>query len=103
VSEEVPLPVGPLSDAEQSIASALTAADLQTIDAAIIATTPNQSRTRSRKVIAVAMRTEEALKSRYPGLSFVFYIHRLIHLVDEGRLEADGNPEYPRFSEVRVP
>lgn len=49
------------------------------------------------------MRAESALKNRYPGLCYIFYAQRLIHLVEEDRLESQGNLEHMRFSEVRIP
>ena len=55
------------------------------------------------KVARVVVWTEEALKNRYPGLSYVFYSQRVIRLAEAGRLESQGNLEYIRFSEVRLP
>jgi hypothetical protein len=74
-------------------------ADLQVIDAAILA----NSSERWLKVARVMAATEKTLSERYPGLSYVFYAQRLIHLVEERRLESQGDLRYMRFSEVRIP
>jgi hypothetical protein len=99
MSEEIPETNPPLSDEEQSIVAKLTDADLQVIDAAILANSSN----RWLKVARVVVWTEKALKDRYPGLSYIFYAQRLIRLAAEGRLDSQGNLEYMRFSEVRIP
>lgn len=77
----------------------LTDADLQVIDAAILASSSNHW----LKVAPVVWHTEKALSDRYPGLSYIFYAQRLIRLAEDGRLESQGNLEYMRFSEVRIP
>ncbi len=77
----------------------LTDTDLQIIDAEILANSSN----RWHKVARVVVWTEKALNDRYPGLSYIFYAHRLRSLAEEGRLESQGNLEYMRFSEVRIP
>jgi hypothetical protein len=98
MSEEIPEANPPLSDEEQSLVAKLTEADLQVIDAAILANSSN----RWLKVARVVVWTEEALKDRYQGLSYIFYAQRLIRLAERGRLESRGNLEYMRFSEVRI-
>ena len=99
MSEEIPIANPPLSAEEQSLAAQLTDADLQIIDSAIMTNSSN----RWLKVARVVRQTEKVLSDQYPGLSYIFYAQRLIHLADEGRLESQGNLEYMRFSEVRVP
>jgi hypothetical protein len=47
--------------------------------------------------------TEETLRPRYAGLSFIFYAQRLTQLADEGRLDSQGDISFMRFSEVRLP
>ena|SRR5438105_853273 len=99
MSEEIPEANPPLTDDEQLIAAKLTDADLQIIDAAILAS----SSERWQKVAKVVALTLNDLRNRYPELSYVFYAHCLCRLVDEGRLESQGNVSYTRFSEVRLP
>jgi hypothetical protein len=99
MSEEIPMANPPLSDQEQSAVARLTDTDLQVIDATILASSSN----RWLKVARVVTWTEKSLSDRFPGLSYVFYAQRLIHLTEQGRLESQGNLEYMRFSEVRIP
>jgi hypothetical protein len=99
MNDEIPMANPPLSAEEQSVAAKLTDLDLQAINAAILANSSNGW----LKVARVVMRTEDALRDRYPGLSFVFYAQRLIRLVEECRLESQGDLECMRFSEVRIP
>jgi len=99
MSEEVPQADPPLSVEEQSLVSKLSDADLQVIDAAILANCSD----RWLKVPRVVSSTVDALEDRYPGLSYIFYALRLNELVEQGRLDSAGDLEYMRFSEVRIP
>jgi hypothetical protein len=99
VSDEIPREIPPLSPAEQTIAERLTAADLEIIDATIMA----NCSARWLKVARIVSYTEETLRARYPGLSYIFYTERLSWLVEQGRLESKGDVFYVRFSEVRLP
>ncbi|MDR3405217.1 MAG: DUF3658 domain-containing protein [Chthoniobacter sp.] len=99
MSNETPSPNPPLSAEEQSIVAGLTDAQIEVIDCAIWA---NSSR-RWLKVARVVAWTESALSDRYPGVSYIFYTQRVIHLAKQGRLESQGNLEHIRFSEVRLP
>ena len=89
----------PPSIEEQSAVAKLTDADLQVIDTVILANSSH----RWLKVARVVLWTEKTLSDRFPGLSYIFYAQRLIHLAERGRLESQGNLEYMRFSEVRIP
>jgi hypothetical protein len=99
MNEEMPMANPPLTAEEKSVAAKLSDADVQAIDATILA----NSSDRWYKVARVVGSTEDALKLRYPGLSYVFYAHRLCQLVDERRLDSQGDVLYMRFSEVRLP
>lgn len=99
MSDEVPTPNPPLSEQEQSVIARLTDYNRREIDAEILANCSS----RWLKVARVVIWTEKALSDRYPGLSYVFYSQRLTQLAAEGRLESQGNLEYIRFSEVRLP
>jgi len=99
MSEEIPQANPPLSVEERAVVAKLTETDLEKIDVAILA---NVS-TSWLKVARVVAFTDSALRDRYPGLSYIFYAQRLIHLAETGRLESQGNVEYMRFSEVRLP
>jgi len=99
MSEEIPIANPPLSDEEKSAVAKLTDADLQAIDAELLA----NSSPRWQKVALVVILTENALRNRFPDLSYIFYSQRLIRLTEERRLNSQGNLEYMRFSEVRIP
>jgi hypothetical protein len=99
MSEEIPMANPPLSSEEQTAIANLSGADLQIIDAAILANTSHHW----YKVARVVILTEKALKDRYPNLSYIFYAQRLIRLAQEGQLESQGKLEFMRFSEVRKP
>jgi hypothetical protein len=99
MNDEIPVANPPLSAKEQLAVAKLTDADLQVIDAAILAESSN----RWLKVARIVTRMEDALRNRYPGLSYIFYTQRLIQLAEQGRLESQGHLEYIRFSEVRLP
>ena len=98
MSKEIPIADPPLSTEEQLAASRLSDADLDVIDAAVLA----GSSDRWRKVAWVVVLTKDALVDRYPDLSHTFFAQRVSRLVDEGHLESHGNLSYMRFSEVRL-
>ena len=89
----------PLSEEEQGVVAGLFPADIEVIDSAIL----SSCLSRWSKVARVVLLTERALSDRYPGLSYIYYAQRLIHLVKQGSLKSQGNLEYMRFSEVRLP
>src|SRR5437879_13117543 len=99
MSEEIPEANPPLSAEEQVLVSRLSDAHLQAIDATILGSCSD----RWQKVAKVVGLTLDALKNKHPNLSYVFYAERLALLVDERRLESQGNVSYIRFSEVRLP
>jgi hypothetical protein len=99
MDDEIPAANPPLSAEEQSAIAKLTEADLEAIDATILAECSKWW----FKVARVVTRTEDALSSRFPGISYIFYTQRLIRLAEDGRLESQGNLEHMRFSEVRLP
>jgi len=97
--EDVPIANPPLSPEESLAVAGLSDADIQTIDATILANSSGGW----FKVARVVSMTEDALQHQYPGLSYVFYAQRLCQLADDGRLESQGDLSYMRFSEVRLP
>jgi hypothetical protein len=88
----------PLTPKEEAKARRLTDADLQRIDACLLSYTSHQW----RKVAYVIGRTMLDLHREFP-LPDVFYSSRIKHLVDSGAIEAAGNLNRMRHSEVRVP
>jgi hypothetical protein len=96
---EIPIENPPLSAEERSVAAKLNERDRQVIEATILA----ECSEHWLKVARVVTRTEDALNTRYPGLTYVFYTECLCGLVDDERLEAKGYLLYIRHSEVRLP
>jgi hypothetical protein len=99
VHREIPEANPPLTTEEQLAVTKLTTEDLQAIDSIILANCAENW----FKVARVVIHTERALKKRYPDISYVFYAQRLCQLVEEGRLDSQGNVLWMRFSEVRLP
>lgn len=89
----------PLTEKEyQERIDALTPADLQRIDNALMAGASTQFRKVAR-VVGIAMSAKEE-DDRIPDY---FYASRVQKLVEEGRLVSQGNLEFMRFSEVKLP
>jgi hypothetical protein len=99
MNDEIPIANPPLSPEEQSVVAKLSDADLHVIDNTILANCARHW----YKVARVVSMTEETLRPRYAGLSFIFYAQRLTQLADEGRLDSQGDISFMRFSEVRLP
>jgi hypothetical protein len=99
MSDEIPEANEPLTADELSAIAKLSDADLQIIDAAILA----NSSARWLKVARVATFTADVLRHSYPAFSPTVYAERLAWLVEQGRLESQGKLDYMRFSEVRIP
>jgi hypothetical protein len=99
MSDEVPQANPPLSPKEASAVAMLSPTDVEFIDATILSC----ALPRWLKVAMVVTRTEEKLEAKYPQLSYIFYAMRIQNLADRGRLVSQGDLEYMRFSEVRLP
>jgi Protein of unknown function len=99
MSEAIPVANPPLTAKEQSAVAKLSDMDLKVVDAEILANSAHHW----LNVTRVVLPTVNRLSDRYPDLSYIFYAQRLIHLVAHGRLEAKGDLEQMRFSEVRIP
>lgn len=84
---------------EEAMARALTEAQLQRIDEALLAQTTHQW-SKVARVIGYTMRD---LRSEFLGLPDVFFASRIKHLAATGKIEAAGNLDRMRFSEVRLP
>ncbi len=99
MSNEVPEANPPLSPEEASAVAMLTPTEIEFIDATILSC----ARARWQKVAMVVSRTEKNLETRYPRLSYIYYALRIQDLTGRGRLESQGDLDYMRFSEVRLP
>jgi hypothetical protein len=91
-------PDRPLTPEEEAQVRLLTAAHLQRIDECLLSQTSHQW----HKVARVIGQTMLILGREFPGLPDVFYSLRLKHLVQSGAIEAAGNLNRMRFSEVRL-
>lgn len=79
--------------------SRLKQEDLWEIDRVLLA----QSATTWRKVARIVGTTIGELSDRFPNIPDVYYAQRVRRLVAVGELESQGNLEYMRHSEVRLP
>jgi len=79
--------------------SRLKQEDLWEIDRVLLA----QSSTQWRKVVRIVGMTIGELSERFPNIPDIYYAQRVRRLVAVGELESQGNLEYMRFSEVRLP
>jgi hypothetical protein len=93
------VPDGPMTSEEQAIARALSQDLVDRIDAALL----SQAKTRWRKVAMVVGLTMSETALRVPGLPDLFYAERVKALFARGDLLAQGNLDYMRYSEVRLP
>lgn len=85
-----------LNAEETLVVEELTAQEVESIDAALVA----ECVARPRKVARVVGFAMKALRSQLERVPSGYYAQRVAVLVDSGKLEADGNLEYMRFSEV---
>ena len=93
------IPDPPLSAEQARIASSLSPDLVERIDAELL----SHARPRSRKVVmlvGLAMSNEAV---RVPGLPDLYYSQRVRTLVEKGSLIAEGNLDFMRYSEVRLP
>jgi len=91
-------PLPSLSAEELALVSRLSEKDIRLIDDALVA----EADTRWRKVARIVGFAMGKL-TRIPGIPDVFYAQRVRQLVEAGRLESQGNLDYMRFGEVRLP
>jgi hypothetical protein len=94
-----PEPDGQLTEEQQARVDQLTAEELQIIDDALLA----EASTQFRKVARVVGFAMDVNKDSFKGIPDIFYASRVRKLVEEGRLVSQGNLEYMRFSEVKLP
>ena len=77
----------------------LTANELKRIDECLLSHVPQEW----RKVAYVIGRTMMDLGDEFPDLPDVFYATRIKHLAKLGAIEAAGNLDRMRYSEIRLP
>jgi hypothetical protein len=79
--------------------SRLTLADIEKIDKWLLSFATHKP----QKVAFLLMSAMQQLLSVYPDVPDIFYILRVQKLIEEGRLELDGNMNSWRKCEVRLP
>ena len=99
LDEEVPEPDLDLTEEEKVLVAELSNEVIEEIDNLLL----SHAQHNWRKVAMLVGLTMTDLKNRPKGISDVFYAQRVRRLVEEGRLEYQGNLQYMRFSEVRLP
>ncbi len=92
-------PDGPMSSEQRAVADSLSAEMVAMIDAALL----SHAKATERKVAMVVGMTMGDPAVRVPGLPDLFYAERVKALVAKGLLVAEGNLDYMRYSEVRLP
>jgi hypothetical protein len=99
VTEEIPKPDPPLTPEQKVKVAQLSEAEIRSIDEALLSNACH----RWRKIARVVGTTMSSLTNRIQGIPDLFYSQRVRKLVEDGRLESQGNLAYMRFSEVRLP
>jgi hypothetical protein len=92
-------PDPPLSQEQTAVAASLSAELIGKIDAALL----GHANKRNRKVAMLVGLTMMDNTLRAPGLPDLYYAQRVKELVRKGLLVAEGNLDYMRYSEVRLP
>ncbi len=107
MTREIPIADRPLWKAEKATVARLSQADLDAIDAIVLANCASHWRKVATVVVCAekdfASQNPELFASWNPGLSDLFLAQRIRQLAAAGRLESQGDLLYQRFSEVRLP
>jgi len=88
----------PLTEEERKIADALSREELEEIDSMLL----SQASSQWRKVARVVGFSMMDFGDKYDELPDTFFLERVISLVEEQKLESDGNLKKMRYSEVRL-
>ena len=88
----------PMTEEQLELTGKLSDADLAKIDNQLVANSALQYR-KSARVIGSTMMD---LQSEFQHIPDVFYSTRVIHLVEQNKLEAQGDLRRMRYSEVRL-
>jgi hypothetical protein len=99
VNEHDVKPDPPLTPEQAKHVSQLKQENLWEIDGVLLA----QSTPTWRKVARIVGMTIGELSEKFPNIPDVYYAQRVRRLVAVGELESQGNLEYMRYSEVRLP
>ena len=96
---ETPKPDPDLTEDEKLLVEKLSLEEIQEIDNLLL----SHAHSNWRKVAMIVGLTMSDLENRAIGIPDIFFAQRVRKLVDEGRLDSQGNLQYIRFSEVRLP
>jgi hypothetical protein len=99
MTERDPLSDPPLTPEQSEKASSLTSAELEQIDSALLRQVSSDWRKIARVVGTAMMEHTERVR----GVPDVFYAQRLRRMIQEGRLEAEGDVRAMGRGEVRLP
>jgi hypothetical protein len=88
-----------MSPEEMAVAASLSPEFVERIDAELM----THARRSSRKVAMLVGMAMGNASVRVPGLPDLFYAQRVRALVEKGLLLGEGNLDYMRYSEVRLP
>ena len=92
-------PDPPLSPEQAKVAASLSPELVARIDAELL----SHAKPRNRKVAMLVGMAMGNSQVQVPGLPDLFYAQRVRELVAKGQLVAEGNLDFMRFSEVRLP
>ena len=97
--EDIPEPYPPLNPNQQALVDRLSSEQVEEIDRLLI----QNASCHWRKVAMLISKTLMELEYIFVGVPDIYYAERIKNLVESGRLEAQGNLNCMRFSEVRLP
>ncbi len=92
-------PDAPLTPEQEDLVRTLSAESIEKIDTLLL----SQATDRWRKVAMVVGLAMSALEDRRAGIPDTYYAQRVKLLVERGKLEAQGDLSWMRYSEVRLP
>lgn len=96
---EIPVSDGTLSGEQKHRVEQLTEDEVSIVDNTILKNSSDQW----RKVARVVGESIIANRETIPDVPDIFYAQRLEKLVADGKLQSQGNLDYMRFSEIRLP
>lgn len=99
LDEEPPEPDPDLDDAQKSIVAKLSQHELNEIDRLLLSCAADNWR-KVAMLVGLAM-SDDQLSEK--GIPDIFFSQRIRKLIEAGHLESDGNLQYMRYSEVRLP
>ena len=93
------IPAPPLTKEQLALIETLNEVELNKIDEIILSNADQNW----RKVACIIGKTMQELPENMQKIPENYYPQRLTYLVEEGKLESQGDLAYMRYSEVRIP